>query len=117
MRCSLLHEEGCDWCGKELPAGRRRWCSRKCDDAHTANHRWTQAKAWIKRIARRPGGYLCSRCGEVVQVVDVNHKTPILGKHGTWGCHHHQDNLEVVCKPCHKEITAEQRAAGLFKRD
>ena len=40
--------------------------------------------------------------------LEVNHRDPVLGRHGEFGCHHHLDGLETVCHPCHLDITAEQ---------
>jgi len=40
--------------------------------------------------------------------LEVNHRTPVLGRHGTFGCHHHLDGLETLCHPCHLRETAEQ---------
>ena len=56
--------------------------------------------------------YRCESCEEAVAEVEVNHIVPCRGKHGTWGCHHHASNLEVLCKPCHKIKTDEQRERG-----
>lgn len=60
--------------------------------------------------------YRCERCGTHTDTVEVNHIEPCLGKHGIWGCHHHQSNLEVLCVPCHRETTATQRAAGQLRK-
>lgn len=60
--------------------------------------------------------YQCARCRSYVEKVEVNHIVPCLGKHGVSGCHHHIDGLEALCIPCHREVTAEQRAAGLLTK-
>ena len=114
MSCPLLvNEEGlCDWCAAPLTGRRTRWCSRRCNRDYVANHRWTQAKQAAKAEAAH---YQCARCRSFVQYVEVNHIIPCKGKHGTFGCHHHLDNLEVLCKPCHRAVTAEQRENGAFK--
>lgn len=36
-------------------------------------------------------------------VLQVHHKTPVLGKHGVFGCHHHLIGLETVCLHHHLE--------------
>ena len=51
--------------------------------------------------------------------LEVDHITPILGKHSTVGCHHHLDGLRTLCHRCHLAVTAEQfgrvtTAARLF---
>lgn len=101
----------CHWCGKKLRGRQTRWCGRRCAREATANHRWTQAKAAAKAAARY---YLCDECGMFYgdDEIHVDHIVPCKGKHGTWGCHHHQDNLRVLCIPCHKIKTASDRKKG-----
>jgi hypothetical protein len=41
--------------------------------------------------------------------VEVNHRSPALGAHGTLSCIHHLDNLETLCVTCHKGITSAMR--------
>ncbi len=41
--------------------------------------------------------------------VEVNHRNPALGAHGTLSCIHHLDNLETLCVACHKGITSAMR--------
>lgn len=129
--CPLLKPNGCGWCGRTLKGRQTVWCSRTCARTFTANHRWTQAKAQAKAEVTY---YICANatrllmvaegdqqhatftgplgCHVVTPRVDVDHITPCLGKHGTWGCHHHAENLRVLCVPCHKEVTKAQHAAG-----
>lgn len=97
------------WCGRKLTGRKRTFCSVEHRKAVVNNHRWTQAKAAAKE---RVTYYRCEGCGHFVTKVEVNHKEPCKGKHGVWGCHHHQENLEVLCRPCHLAATAEQRKAG-----
>lgn len=103
----------CNWCGKQLRGRQTRWCSRQCSRTATINHRWTQAKAAAKQRVRIVL-YTCERCGELVDKVEVNHLVPCVGRHGVWGCWHHQPNLTVLCVPCHREVTKEQRALGVI---
>jgi hypothetical protein len=111
--CDLLTSRPghCDWCGNKLTGRRKRWCSRTCDRAFVANHRWTQAKAAAKKAST---WFQCARCSGFFQQVEVNHIVPCKGRHGVWGCHHHLDNLEVLCKPCHLTTTQQQRKNGEF---
>lgn len=41
--------------------------------------------------------------------LEVNHIVPREGRGYTKGCHHHQDNLETLCRPCHVDETRRQR--------
>lgn len=41
--------------------------------------------------------------------LEVNHKTPRQGKGYGPGCHHHPDELETLCRPCHVDETTRQR--------
>lgn len=116
----------CGWCSKTLRGKQKQWCSRHCNRMFVANHRWTQAKAVAKLEA---AFFLCANawwepedgqghgdddCLIFTQKPEVNHIEPILGAHGTWGCHHHATGLEVLCRPCHLKVTAQQRKEGRF---
>lgn len=102
----------CAWCGNMLRGRQTRWCSRTCKTTATENHRWTQAKAKAKGLA---ASFKCAICAEHVTAVHVDHIVPCKGKHGVWGCHHHQTNLRVLCVPCHKDVTRQQHKDGLYK--
>lgn len=130
----MLNPTGCGWCGRTLTGRQKKWCSRKCSREYRANHRWTDAKAAVKKEAT---WFLCANaefergeggqwgyttkargprgCLGFTQKPEVNHITPIKGKHGTWGCHHHLEGLEVLCRPCHLAETKRQRENGEFK--
>jgi hypothetical protein len=49
------------------------------------------------------------RAGRAENRLEVNHRQPALGAHGTLSCLHHLDNLETLCVACHKTITAATR--------
>lgn len=96
----------CDLCGTRLGGRRTRWCSRRCSDEFTRNHRWTQARsAAVRRDKRR-----CVSCG-CTDLLEVNHIVPRVGRGYGWGCHHHQSNLETLCHWCHVLVTNAQREA------
>lgn len=73
------------------------------------------------RLHKHSLGFACARCGGLFPArrsaarrvklpsVQVNHIRPALGLHGTLDCVHHQENLEVLCTPCHREVTIAQR--------
>lgn len=51
------------------------------------------------RSRHRPGGH----------ELEVNHIEPRRGAGYSWGCHHHPENLETLCRPCHVDETTRQR--------
>lgn len=108
----------CDLCGERLPRNKdgsikknRRWCSQKCSQTVTRNHRWD----WARDVALRRDGHKCVKCGASGWGVklEVNHIVPLVGKGYRAGCSNHLDNLETVCGgakgTCHVEITKAQR--------
>jgi hypothetical protein len=123
----------CAWCGADLPPRRRTWCGERCSNAFWSNHWWTLAR----RAAKRRDKYRCRRCGHTAPKrparvrypsetafrnamrawrkeksagrVEVNHREPALGAHGTLSCIHHLENLETLCVACHREVTAASR--------
>jgi hypothetical protein len=109
---------GCGWCGAARPAGRRTWCGDRCANAFWKNHWWSRARQAVKRRDK----YRCVRCGHAALKrpapraarhaarVEVNHRVPCRGAHGTLSCAHHLDNLETLCVPCHQEHTRLLRA-------
>jgi hypothetical protein len=108
---------GCRWCGEPLPKGRRTWCRDRCATAFWNNHWWSQAR----RAAKRRDKYRCVRCGHAPPKgltraqrrkdrLEVNHRVPCLGAHGTLSCAHHLSNLETLCVSCHRMSTAAQRS-------
>src|SRR5690242_17024542 len=131
--CTLARpaEGGCAWCGTELPKRRRTWCSDACNTAFWNNHWWSLAR----RAAKRRDKYRCRLCGHVpvkrparrahatdnayrtamrtwrkarkTDRLEVNHREPCRGQHGTISCAHHLENLETLCVTCHKLHTAE----------
>ncbi|HVF75505.1 MAG TPA: HNH endonuclease [Acidimicrobiales bacterium] len=109
----------CGWCGVVLKGRRTRWCSDEHRTAFANNHEWTAArKAAVER-----DGHACTRCdahdrlgpdGMWIGVqLQVNHIEPRCGRGYGNGCHHHLDNLETLCHPCHVETTNEQRRARM----
>lgn len=72
------------------------------------------------RLHRHSLGYACAHCGglfparqsrarkEQGPAVQVNHIIQALGLHGSLDCVHHQENLEVLCEPCHRLVTNAQ---------
>ena len=59
--------------------------------------------------------YLCAKCNNefTAKEVEVDHVEPI-GREKSWdefinGLFCEQDNLQVLCKPCHKKKTKEEK--------
>ena len=112
----------CGACGKPL-VGRNRWfCpspygkarspGESCRATYAVNHFWEVARAealrradWTCRVCRRRG----EPDVDPSIGLEVNHIVPRNGGGYHTGCHHHQDNLAVLCHDCHLGVTAAQR--------
>jgi hypothetical protein len=109
--CPLVRYAGpgtCCWCGDALPSRRRRWCTDGCRYLAAGNHVWAVARDVRICIDQRR----CVRCGsDEWWTFEVNHRTPIMGRHAETGCHHHLDGLETLCHGDHVTTTTEQFAA------
>jgi hypothetical protein len=57
------------------------------------------------------------RLAKKTQRMEVNHRVPCRGKHGTVSCDHHLDNLETLCVACHRVLTLADRNANLPRLD
>jgi 5-methylcytosine-specific restriction endonuclease McrA len=95
----------CPWCGRTLPAGRRRWCSDRCRADFVDNHFWGHARA--RALSRDRS--CCQHCGTRNGTMEVHHVEPRRGRGYAAGCHHHLDMLETLCRPCHVAMTNAQR--------
>ncbi len=77
-----------------------------------AGDRVTAWRAWRAEMDRRCEPYTAARLvlDQALRAVqlEVNHLTPILGRHAEFGCHHHLDGLETLCHRCHVAETARQ---------
>ena len=131
-QCSLTPDEAalegnCAWCGGKLPltkAGNipkgRVFCKRACSDLFSMNHNW----GWARRAAIRRDKGRCVTCGVAQNAPDwakleVNHIHSLADqgiKGYAFGCHHHLDNLETLCRPHHVEVTTAQRQARKERR-
>lgn len=116
--CPLTPWDGdptrCRWCNQPLGAEPGPFCGPACGDLARANHVFASAKV----AARQRDRYRCVRCGGTRRL-QVNHKVPVLGRHGEPGCHHHLAGLETLCAgrgSCHQGETNRQRRAGLCRR-
>lgn len=108
--CALSAWDGvdghCHWCNRELTGRQRSWCSTTCQRTFEKNHVWSVARMTTRRRAK----YRCETCGSNDRI-EVNHIQPVVGAGYRLACHHHLDNLEVLCHDCHVQVTNAQRAA------
>jgi hypothetical protein len=111
-RCRVAHgdqrDRRCAWCGGELPARHRRWCSDACQDEWWINHVWRHARvAALERAGHRCQAATCAETEDL----EVHHRVPVEPRTGyAMGCQHHQENLEVLCPGHHRERHALLRA-------
>ncbi len=111
----------CAGCGAELPRRKgggvsrtRVWHSRDCERDWLGNHYWTIARIVAMagppravRVVQKPyraepfrlDVAACRRCGAPADEVD--HRVPREGAGYATGCHHHQANLQPLCRSCH----------------
>lgn len=113
---------GCRNCGSMPPRPLRFYCSDECRKAFERDHFWGTAASAAQfrqtvydRETHQPAGVVCARCGERCARWEVNHIVPLNGIRPFFGCMHHLDGLELLDHACHVAVTAEQRAAGLFR--
>lgn len=99
----------CRGCRKAVGKGRRVWCSAKCNtkwwNDFARDHDWTTARRAVKRRDKKQ----CRRCG-AAERLEVNHIVPLVGAGYGLSCAHHRANLELLCRACHYDVTAKQRA-------
>ena len=102
----------CGACGERLTGQKKWFCSEPCAKRWRLNHWYTLARP----AAKKRDGHACVKCGAVKRL-EVNHKIPFAGadRHKA-SCLNHADNLETLCKPCHKVETKRQKRAGLFRK-
>jgi 5-methylcytosine-specific restriction endonuclease McrA len=128
----------CRWCGTEVPADRRCWCSQQCVDAYLVLTQPSRARQLVE--ARDHG--ICALCGldcpalvrEMEALLpDISSVSKLMGRHRIsvsrwmtrrrshlWDMDHivpvsrgggccGLDNLRTLCIACHKRVTAEMR--------
>lgn len=115
MSITAHHEFGCRTCGSDIPKRYRAYCSGPCREAWYENHRWPEARDAAYRRNREAGGPACELCGDTNPTNpsnylwhqwEVDHITPINGwDRGQMTCMNHQDNLRLLCVPCHRRVT------------
>ena len=94
------HPKGtCRYCGKPLPPGQKKWCSKygSCSRDYYYWHRdhkiyWKD----VAGVALRRDNHKCTECGASAE--DVHHIIPIY----KGGDEFDIDNITSLCKSCHK---------------
>lgn len=108
-----IYGNGCAACCGPLPKRRRAYCSDEC--ASALQGRIYFNSNWIRRAVVNRRGAACAICGEklsspvkpsgpdypLYDLIDIDHIVPLV-EGGT----DHADNLQVLCKPCHKTKSA-----------
>ena len=72
--------------------------------------------------------WTCAACGELADKVDTDHKCPV-GTYPTWPPNGDGswdrwllaqfspiENLQVLCRPCHRRKSAEEKRTGAYKK-
>lgn len=95
--------KACRNCDTPLVGRRTAYCSKVCERAFASNHFQGPAYAACTKRAERK----CERCG-TSERLEVNHIDPVRGGPRGVTCKNHQDNLELLCHPCHVLVTEEQ---------
>jgi hypothetical protein len=122
LACPVSHWQGdpsaCRWCNGLLPEDKPRFCGPTCRHTAEANHYFDKATPFVLQR----DGFTCQHCGNGEgpgHGLEVNHRTPIRGRHKVPGCHHHtapsadgRGGLETLGKSCHQVVTNGQRARG-----
>lgn len=95
----------CRGCGGDVPKGRRTWCGSECNEKH--NPFFVNRAAW-----ERDGGK-CRGCGDqltrvrrgmFIKLVEYDHIIPFSEGGKTV-----LENIQCLCRECHKKKTAEWR--------
>lgn len=109
--CPMIEpRDGACWvkcCDTPLPPRRRRWCSTDHSNLWGRNHTWSM----VRRAAMRRDQWTCRTCGARPRTtpMEVNHIVPLGdGSHATASCRHHLNNVETLCRPCHRLVTNQQ---------
>lgn len=128
----------CTWCQKEVPTGRRTWCSHKCVDQYRMATDWQYLSS---KIYERDKG-ICQSCGVDTKEIreQLNRDQKEMKERREWPCYPKgyfrrtydidhiipvedggksiMENLQTLCVACHKKKTAEQaRNKALRKRE
>jgi len=93
----------CAYCGKPIPPKRKYYCSEECRLKFYKKYKYMITWEEVRRKVLERDNYTCVICGKPAEEVD--HIVPVsLG-----GALFDMDNLQSLCKECHKKKTKEDR--------
>jgi 5-methylcytosine-specific restriction protein A len=90
----------CGWCAGEIPPRRSSWCSRDCANAAWLRMNWAE----IRRYVVKRDKAACVICADKYSCLEVDHIVAVKD-----GGTDDPANLRLLCEPCHKKVTADQR--------
>jgi 5-methylcytosine-specific restriction endonuclease McrA len=103
------HETGCPTCGKDNPGKNRVYCSPKCRIDWYNNHSPKEARQAKFRIVDVPVCNICGRTRTKTRNLVIQHLETLSGFNPLYmTCLNHQDNLQILCAPCHKSMIKEK---------
>ncbi len=93
-------ERRCVECGTGLASRRTPYCGRRCQWKFQGRFFWDAARTYVMHRDR----YTCQRCRRRLRVaqLEVDHRLEI----GRGGPALEYENLQTLCRPCHREKTA-----------
>ncbi len=108
-RAQARSDRRCVECERELASRRTPYCSRKCRWKFHGHYFWDSARSYVMLRDR----YTCQLCGRRhrARELEVDHRVEIANG----GAALAYDNLQTVCRPCHREKTrrfVRSRASG-----
>lgn len=118
--------ERCRRCNRQLTGRSRKYCTKRCVRLWAQNHWYRKARVACRQRFRVKCGcpnvrshIACAKCGtcegqlkEMALWLECNHIKPKNGDDAVYSCVHHQENLEMLCLPCHKGVTKQQWLDG-----
>jgi len=96
----------CYWCGNKLPKNKRCYCSEKCRLEYYNNFYWNDA---VRLAFKRKKA--CEICGSVKNL-EIHHIQPLNGQYRTWNKLNQPNNLQVLCRECHRKLHRRQNTEG-----
>ena len=102
-RIEALRTRKCANCGKPIPPNHRYYCSDTCRKLFHIKYKDYISWKELRRKVLERDNYTCVICGKPAEEVD--HIAPV----SMGGAMFDMNNLQSLCKQCHKEKTIEDR--------